>query len=349
MKPLRRHVALAVDGGGIRGAMVTKALAMLESHLGKPCHEIFALAAGTSTGSIIAAGVGSGISAQQMHALYRELGGSIFRKSCRSRLWPLTRYRYPIEPLREGLHGALGDLTLGDLWPDQGGIDLVITAFDLVEQRTRFIKPWKPEYTDWPLVTAVLASCAVPTYFPVIEGRYVDGGVGSYANPCYLAAYEIAFCLGWDPAETTLISLGTGRAPHSLQMGEADRLRPWQWLAPVLDAFGSSAHDQQVHLVETFFGELDFRRFQVDLDTPIAMDDASMLDEIERYGELLGQKLLTDELDEAQFVTAPPAPTYRLPEPTAPPEREPARASSLPLWIIMGGSVIGLWRQLRKR
>jgi hypothetical protein len=348
VKPLRRHVALAVDGGGIRGAMVTRALSMLEDQLGTPCPELFTLVAGTSTGSVIAAGIGAGITAQQMHALYRELGGSIFRKSCRSRLWPLTRYRYPIEPLREGLQHALGDLTLGDLWSDQGGIDLVITAYDLVEQRTRFIKPWKPEYAQWPLATAVLASCAVPTYFPVVEGRYVDGGVGSYANPCYLAAYEIAFCLGWDPAETTLISLGTGRAPRTLPLGGADRLRPWQWLGPVLDAFGASAQDQQVHLVETFFGELDFRRFQVDLEAPIAMDDASALDLLESYGERLGQKLLNDELDQAQFVTAPLAPGYRQPEPTDLLKPQPSRPSSLPLWLVMGGSLIGLWRQLRK-
>ena len=39
----------------------------------------------------------------------------------------------------------------------------------------------------------------------------------------------------------------------------------WDWLEPTLDAFLTSAGDQQVHLVETFFQELDFRRFQVDL------------------------------------------------------------------------------------
>ena len=78
------------------------------------------------------------------------------------------------------------------------------------------VKPWKPDYTDWPVTLAVLASSAVPTLFPVVEGRYVDGGVGSYANPCYVAAYELRYCLGWDPAETTLISLGTGRTPHTL-------------------------------------------------------------------------------------------------------------------------------------
>jgi len=349
MKPLRKHVALAVDGGGIRGVMVTRALTMLENHLGVSSHDLFRLVAGTSTGSVIAAGVGAGLSAAQMHMLYRELGSAVFRRSCRSRLWPLTRYRYPVEPLRDALRGVLGDMAVGDLWSEQGGTDLVITTFDLAEQRTRFIKPWKPEYAEWPLVQAVLASCAVPTYFPVVDGRYVDGGVGSYANPCYLAAYEIAFCLGWDPAETTLISLGTGRSRHGMQAGDADRLWPWQWLGPVLDAFGASADDQQVHLVETFFGELDCRRFQVDLRVPISMDDASVLDELECYGEQLGKKMLADEIDGAQLVTATPAPTYRLPAPASPLMREPSRVSSLPLWIILGGSVLGLLRQLRKR
>jgi len=349
MKPLRKHVALAVDGGGIRGIIVTRALTMLEQHLGVPSHELFELAAGTSTGAVIAAGVGAGLPTAEMHTLYRDLGGTIFQRSLRSRLWPLTRYRYPIKALHDALHSVLGDMTLGDLWPDQGGIDLVITTFDLIEQRTRFIKPWKPEYAPWPLVQAVLASCAVPTYFPVVEGRYVDGGVGSYTNPCYLAAYEITFCLGWDPSETTLISLGTGRSRRVMQVGEANRFWPWQWLGPVLDAFGSSAHDQQVHLVNTFFTDLDFRRFQVDLERPISMDDATALDELEHYGEQLGEKVLTDDIDAAQMITATPAPTYRLPTPPMAVEREPARMSSLPLWIVLGGSVLGLWRQLRKR
>jgi len=57
MKPFRQHVAIAVDGGGIKGVIVTRALAILEEHLGQSLHEVFRLAAGTSTGSIISAGV----------------------------------------------------------------------------------------------------------------------------------------------------------------------------------------------------------------------------------------------------------------------------------------------------
>ncbi len=51
MKPFRKNVAIAIDGGGIRGIIVTKALSMLENELGQPLHNIFRLTAGTSTGS----------------------------------------------------------------------------------------------------------------------------------------------------------------------------------------------------------------------------------------------------------------------------------------------------------
>lgn len=308
MKPFRENVAVAIDGGGIRGVMVARALAILEEHLGEPVYDTFRLAAGTSTGSIISAGIGAGLTAAQMHELYTELGSTIFRKTWRAWLWPLTRYRYPHEPLRSALGEYIGDMVLGDFWSADPPTDVVITAFDLVENRTRFIKPWKEEYSNWPVTQAVLASSSVPTYFPVVEGRYVDGGVGSYANPCYLAAYEARFCLKWDAAETTLISLGTGRCPHLLEPGEASRFWAWDWIGPALGAFMQSANDQQVHLVETFFEELDFRRFQVDMQDCIDMDDVSQIPELTAYGDELGRKILNDETDRALEITASLAP-----------------------------------------
>ncbi|MGC9357474.1 MAG: patatin-like phospholipase family protein [Anaerolineae bacterium] len=308
MKPFREHVAISIDGGGIKGVMVARALSMLEENLGRSVHDLFRLTAGTSTGSIISAGIAAGLTGERMHELYVELGETIFRKSLRTIFWPLSRYRYPHEPLEHALNNYVGELRMGDFWTADPPTDVVITAFDLVTNQTRFIKPWKPEYADWSVTQAVLASSSVPTYFPVVEGRYVDGGVGSYANPCYLAAYEIRFCLGWDPAETTLISLGTGRAPGALEPGEAAKFWPWQWIDPVLGAFLHSADDQQVHLVDTFFTELDFRRFQVDLREPIEMDDASKIPELTTYGEDLGRKILNDEMDRALEIRAQRAP-----------------------------------------
>ncbi|MEZ0396962.1 MAG: patatin-like phospholipase family protein [Anaerolineales bacterium] len=308
MKPFRKHVAIAIDGGGMRGVIVTRALSILEEHLGEPVHRFVHLAAGTSTGAIISAGIGAGLSAMEIHALYLSLGRHIFKKSWRTFFWPLTRYRYPSEPLEQALRQHLGDQPMSSLWERPEPMDVVITAFDVVENRPRFIKPYKQEYRDLPIADAVLASSSVPTYFPPVAGRFVDGGVGSYANPCYLAAYEAQFCLNWDPEETTLISLGTGRGPHSVQPGQPERFHAWGWLQPMLDAFLQSANDQQVHLVETFFQRLDFRRFQVDLKERIEMDDPNAIPALVRYGAQMAEKIMNDETDAAMGIEAERAP-----------------------------------------
>jgi predicted acylesterase/phospholipase RssA len=299
MKPFRKNLAIAIDGGGIRGVIVTKALSMLEERLEQPLHELCRLYAGTSTGSVISAGLAAGLDASRIHELYLELGGGIFKSSWRTFFFPLTRYRYSSRPLERALRGQFGDMRMKDLWKDLALRDIVITAFDVLTNETCFIKPWKLQYQDWPLVKAVLASSCVPTYFPPVDGRYIDGGVGSYANPCYLAAYELSFCLGWNPEETTLLSFGTGRSPNAIRPGEPNRIAAWEWLEPVLDAFLTSASDQQVRLVDTFFNKLDFRRFQVDMDEALPMDDPAAIPILEEYGAEMGKMVLSDRVDGA--------------------------------------------------
>ena len=296
MKPLREHAALAIDGGGIRGVMVAQALAMVEAELGRPCADLFQLLAGTSTGSIISAGLAARIPAAEIHALYVRLGATIFRKSWRT-YWPLARFKYRNEPLIAGLRAALGDRTMGEFWDQPQPLDVVITVRDLVENRTRFVKSWKPEYQAWPAWYTVLCSSTVPTFFPVVDGRYVDGGVGSYSNPCTIAAFEATQVLDWDLNQTTLISIGTGRDPAGLQPYQADRFTPLGWIRTVLDTFLTDANDQQVRIVQNLFPGLDFRRFQLDLETPIGTDDVSAIPELTRLGEKLGAMILNDGVD----------------------------------------------------
>jgi predicted acylesterase/phospholipase RssA len=302
MKPFRKNLAIAIDGGGIRGVIVTKALSMLEEKLERPIHELSRLYAGTSTGAIISASLASGMTAKRIHELYEQLGDDIFHQGLRTFLFPITRYRYSPRPLERALLAQFGDMRLKDLWKDLALRDIVITAFDLLTNETCFIKPWKLQYQDWPLVKAVMASSSVPTYFPAVEGRYIDGGVGSYANPCYLAAYELSFCLGWDPEDTTLLSFGTGRSPNAMRPGEPNRMAPWDWVEPVLDAFLTSASDQQVRLVDTFFNKLDFRRFQVDMEEALPMDDPAAMPLLIEYGAEMGRMILADREDGAAKV-----------------------------------------------
>jgi hypothetical protein len=63
--------------------------------------------------------------------------------------------------------------------------------------------------------------------------------------------------------------------------------------------------------VRTFFEQLDFRRFQVDFDRPIPMDDVSNIPELTAYGDEMGRKILNDETDWALEITASQAPRRR--------------------------------------
>jgi patatin-like phospholipase/acyl hydrolase len=307
MKPFKDNVALAIDGGGIRGTLVAKALAVVEEAMGHPFAEVAQLTVGTSTGSIISAALAASKPAAEIHELYCRLGPEIFPQKWHSRFWFLKKYRYSNEPLIVALQGALGDKKVGDLWDESPPKNLVIVLHDLSENRPRFVKPRKEKYRDWYLWEAVVASSTVPTYFPVFEREgadYVDGGVGSYSNPCYVAAFELDVLLKWPLEETTLISLGTGSTKTGLGKGRARNFRLWNWVGPMLDAFTVDAAQQQMHLVEQFFEKLDFRRFQIELTESIPMDGAFGISRLTEYGEQLGRKILNDEWEEIETLDA---------------------------------------------
>ena len=133
MKPFRKNVAIAIDGGDIRGIIVTQALSILEASLDKPVQDIFRLAVGTSTGSVISAGIAAGISSKRMAQQYIDMGKSVFPNTLRKMLFPLTRYRYPVKPLHNSLSSHFGEMTMGDFWEKNPRSDLVITAFDIRE------------------------------------------------------------------------------------------------------------------------------------------------------------------------------------------------------------------------
>jgi hypothetical protein len=297
MKPFRQHVALAIDGGGIRGTMVAKALAIVEAELQQQCADLVQITAGTSTGSIISAAIAAWIPAAKIHDLYVQLGSTIFKKTWRA-YWPLAGYKFPNKALIAALRDTLGERTMGEFWSGPNPLDVIITVRDLMENRTRFVKSWKEEYKDWKAWYAVLCSSSVPTYFPVVDGRYVDGGVGSYTNPCYIAAYEAAYLRGWDPKETTLISIGTGREPGGLPPYEADHYNAIEWVFPLVNTFLADANDQQVRVVRQFFPDLDFRRFQIELDPVIAIDDPAGIPALTKLGEKLARMILDDQTDE---------------------------------------------------
>jgi patatin-like phospholipase/acyl hydrolase len=108
---------LSLDGGGIRGILSLEYLGAMEDMLKKRsgtddfllCH-YFDLIGGTSTGSIIAAGLACGMPVGQLKRLYRDLSNDVFVKS---------RFRKGIfapkfcsGPLQKALDTQLGSDTL---------------------------------------------------------------------------------------------------------------------------------------------------------------------------------------------------------------------------------------------
>ena len=71
---------LAIDGGGIKGVFPASFLATVEDSIGNNVADYFDLIVGTSTGGIIALGLGLGLSAQEMLAFYEEYGPLIFKE-----------------------------------------------------------------------------------------------------------------------------------------------------------------------------------------------------------------------------------------------------------------------------
>jgi uncharacterized protein len=114
---------LSLDGGGIRGVFPAAFLARLEEHLEHPIGRYFDLIAGTSTGGIIAIGLGLGLSAADILKLYVEQGPAIFDQEhgaignwVRQKLRGIAHLlitKHSSEPLRRALEGVLGRRRLG--------------------------------------------------------------------------------------------------------------------------------------------------------------------------------------------------------------------------------------------
>ena len=68
--PTQKRRILSIDGGGILGTFPAAFLAGIEEQLEKPIGEYFDLISGTSTGGIIALGLGMGLRAADILQMY---------------------------------------------------------------------------------------------------------------------------------------------------------------------------------------------------------------------------------------------------------------------------------------
>jgi patatin-like phospholipase/acyl hydrolase len=88
----QRFRILALDGGGIKGTFSAAVLAEWEKETGLRVADHFDLIAGTSTGGILAIGLGLGLSAEELLEFYKKRGALIFPVvGLHRRLWRTLR------------------------------------------------------------------------------------------------------------------------------------------------------------------------------------------------------------------------------------------------------------------
>jgi len=224
----RTYRILSLDGGGIRGVFPAAFLARLEEAVGAPIGSYFDLIAGTSTGGIIAIGLGLGLPASEILKLYVDRGPEIFdqhhgpvenliRKAARG-VRHLFTTKHSSEALRDALVDVLGSRKLGE-----SRTRLVIPAWHPVTERVYIYKTahhlrLETDYKQ-PAIDAALATAAAPTFLKphMTESavELVDGGVWAN-NPIGVAAIEATGLLGWPGNQLKILSIGTINEPGRL-------------------------------------------------------------------------------------------------------------------------------------
>lgn len=211
---------LSIDGGGLRGTFPAAFLATLEEHTEQSIGHYFDLIAGTSTGGIIAIGLGMGLSAKEILSIYEKHGPDIFPqkihsktrwiRSCLEFLRHIVRTKYDATPLREVLIKVFKERQLGE-----ARTRLIIPAWNPNAQSVYIYKTAHHERLRYDYkskaVDAAMATASAPTYFPqhITEESVslIDGGVWAN-NPTAIAVVEAITLLGWAPQSLHILSLG---------------------------------------------------------------------------------------------------------------------------------------------
>jgi patatin-like phospholipase/acyl hydrolase len=226
---------LSLDGGGIKGIYTAELLRRCEETFGKGelLARYFDMIAGTSTGGIIALGLGLGIPTADISAFYRDDGRRIFPplpghwpgKARQLWTWAFCP-KLNHEELDSALKRRFGERLLG-----HSMARLVIPAFMMPKTEIAVFKT--DHHGDFrndhltPTWKVARATSAAPTYLKGFEheesGRiFIDGGVWAN-NPVMVALVDAlsAYDLAYDQIE--IFSIGTGNAPFELRKSDVFR------------------------------------------------------------------------------------------------------------------------------
>ena len=276
---------LAIDGGGIRGIIPAVILTEIQKRLGLDLFKIFDLIAGTSTGGIIALGIGTKCknngpySPSELVDLYVQNGPEIFKKNF------LTPERQVVLPKYspDALEAALAQFFQNAEF-QSALTPLLISSYDLQGQLPFFFKSHKiagdPAY-NWKLTAIARATSAAPTFFPPLhltrgdkDYALVDGGV--FVNNPSMAAYAEARSLYPDATRFIVVSVGTGDRQDQITYASAKDWGLLGWAKQIVPVFMDSVSEAVDYELNALPG-CTYHRLQV----PHLQEASSDMDDVE--------------------------------------------------------------------
>jgi uncharacterized protein len=220
---------LSMDGGGIKGIYTAEVVRLCEETFGKgePLARYFDMIAGTSTGGIIALGLGLGITAADITGFYRVDGRRIFPPvpgRWPGKAWQLWTWLRGPKLMHEELEAAL-KRRFGESLLDESSTRLVIPAFmmpktEIAVFKTDHHRDFRNDHLS-PMWKVARSTSAAPTYLKGLEhqesGRiFIDGGVWAN-NPVMVALVDALSAYDLTPDQIEVLSVGTGNAPFELR------------------------------------------------------------------------------------------------------------------------------------
>jgi patatin-like phospholipase/acyl hydrolase len=286
---------LALDGGGLRGAFTAAVLAkwatMLGTDGGRDLIKHFDLVAGTSTGAILAIGLGLGLKPLQVLDFYQQEGSTIFPPGRSVRHW--LKSKHDADILRSTLTkifktGMLSQdsccrLVIPTVRAAHGVAEVIVTAHS--KDRTGF--------ANCLAVDAALASAAAPTYFDeaavhdtVSEECYLDGGIWAN-NPVLPAIAEAVAYLQVPLERIDVLSVGTLESESDfkevLGAGKAG------WAPEVSNLFFAAQESAAARLADAFLTKARHLRVNQQTKEPISLDNTGALKDMISRADAVGQ------------------------------------------------------------
>lgn len=288
---------LSLDGGGIKGVFTLGVLSKFEEFVDNPIYKYFDLIVGTSTGGIIALGLGKGFTANELLNFYTDLGKKIFSgNKILNKIRHVGISKYSNFELRKSLEEKFGDTLLGEskirlVIPSQvlenGNVHLYKTAHN-----ERFREDYKVKMAD-----VALATSAATSYFPSFKSNngllLIDGG--TYANnPIAIAAVEAVGILKWEMNDIHILSIGCTNEPLDIKLGKRFSLGLSYWAFKILDLImkgqSSVAEGMAKHLSNYNIVRID----EIVSKNKFKLDSTKVIEDLKGLGEEIGRNKFQD-------------------------------------------------------